>query len=325
MDAEFFGAPAWAWVQLCAAVFAISTAGVMFQQLPHVPPLLLASWRMQATALLLLAAGAASEWRVADGDVRAFKTVAQARVQRRIAPRRALRRVGRGASDHDAGAIPAPRVHHAALPRVRRARAVPPDVRRGARRRRAGVLRRRDGRVRPARRRTGDGHVARGRALVGSCVTSRGYMYKWAPEACGGGRRSPCTPDQSPPSRRCARPSCPTSWRTTRGYGGVPPGWAFSLSSHFLVTMYLALVPGARGSHGYNAVLKHISPLVVSTSLTMGAVAGERAGVRGGAGGRAGVANRGRGRHHRRVSRHRHCRGRRRADAVLLVRLADDH
>ena len=55
----------------------------------------------------------------------------------------------------------------------------------------------------------------------------------------------------------------------TRGSGGVL-GWAFSgFSSHFLVTMYLALVPGLVGHTGYNAVLKHISPLVVSTSLTM--------------------------------------------------------
>ena len=75
MDAEVFGAPAWVWAQLCAAVFAISTAGVAFQQLTNIPPLLLASWRMQATALLL-AVGAVREWRVASDDLRArwFKT-----------------------------------------------------------------------------------------------------------------------------------------------------------------------------------------------------------------------------------------------------------
>ena len=75
MDAEVFGAPAWVWAQLCAAVFAVSTAGVAFQQLTNIPPLLLASWRMQATALLL-AVGAVREWRVASDDLRAwwFKT-----------------------------------------------------------------------------------------------------------------------------------------------------------------------------------------------------------------------------------------------------------
>jgi drug/metabolite transporter (DMT)-like permease len=47
-------------------------------------------------------------------------------------------------------------------------------------------------------------------------------------------------------------------------------GWAFGgVAVNFFVTMYLAVVPGLVGHTGYNAVLKHISPLVVSTSLTM--------------------------------------------------------
>ena len=59
-----FGAPLWAWVQLAAAVLAISTAGIAFDRLPEVPPLRLASWRMQATSALLLV-GARREWRAA--------------------------------------------------------------------------------------------------------------------------------------------------------------------------------------------------------------------------------------------------------------------
>ena len=66
-----FGAPLWAWAQLAAAVLAISTAGIAFDRLPEVPPLRLASWRMQATSALLLV-GARREWRAADAPARAF-------------------------------------------------------------------------------------------------------------------------------------------------------------------------------------------------------------------------------------------------------------
>ena len=65
LERRAFGAPLWAWAQLAAAVLAISTAGVAFDRLPEVPPLRLASWRMQATSLVLLV-GAQREWRAAD-------------------------------------------------------------------------------------------------------------------------------------------------------------------------------------------------------------------------------------------------------------------
>ena len=71
LERRAFGAPLWAWAQLAAAVLAISTAGVAFDRLPEVPPLRLASWRMQATSAVLLV-GARREWRAADAPARAF-------------------------------------------------------------------------------------------------------------------------------------------------------------------------------------------------------------------------------------------------------------
>lgn len=71
LERSAFGAPLWAWAQLAAAVLAISTAGIAFDQLPEVPPLRLASWRMQATSAVLLV-GARREWRAADAPARAF-------------------------------------------------------------------------------------------------------------------------------------------------------------------------------------------------------------------------------------------------------------
>ena len=54
-----FGAPLSAWAQLALAVLAVSTAGVAFGALPAVPPLALASWRMQSTSAIL----AVGAWR----------------------------------------------------------------------------------------------------------------------------------------------------------------------------------------------------------------------------------------------------------------------
>ena len=71
LERRAFGAPLWAWAQLAAAVLAISTAGIAFDRLPEVPPLRLASWRMQATSAVLLV-GARREWRAADAPARAF-------------------------------------------------------------------------------------------------------------------------------------------------------------------------------------------------------------------------------------------------------------
>ena len=46
--------PAAAWLILAVAVIAVSSAGIVLQQMSEVPPILRASWRMQGTALILL-------------------------------------------------------------------------------------------------------------------------------------------------------------------------------------------------------------------------------------------------------------------------------
>ena len=45
--------PNWVWLLLVAAVFGVSSAGALFQQVDDVPPLLRASWRLQLTAIVL--------------------------------------------------------------------------------------------------------------------------------------------------------------------------------------------------------------------------------------------------------------------------------
>ena len=46
--------PAHAWVILGVAVLAVSSAGAIFMLMSDVTPLLRASWRLQATSLILL-------------------------------------------------------------------------------------------------------------------------------------------------------------------------------------------------------------------------------------------------------------------------------
>ncbi len=46
--------PAVAWLTLSVAVLAVSSAGIVLQEMSDVPPILRASWRMQGTALVLL-------------------------------------------------------------------------------------------------------------------------------------------------------------------------------------------------------------------------------------------------------------------------------
>ena len=45
--------PAWVWALLVCAVFGVSSAGALFQQVDEIPPLLRASWRLQLTSLVL--------------------------------------------------------------------------------------------------------------------------------------------------------------------------------------------------------------------------------------------------------------------------------
>ena len=45
--------PKWVWILLVGAVFGVSSAGALFQQVDDVPPLLKASWRLQLTSIVL--------------------------------------------------------------------------------------------------------------------------------------------------------------------------------------------------------------------------------------------------------------------------------
>ena len=47
-------APIFAWVILAVSILAVSSAGAVFQMISSVPPLLKASWRLQATSVILL-------------------------------------------------------------------------------------------------------------------------------------------------------------------------------------------------------------------------------------------------------------------------------
>jgi len=54
--------PNWVWILLVGAVFGVSSAGALFQQVDEVPPLLRASWRLQLTSIVL-APLALIQWR----------------------------------------------------------------------------------------------------------------------------------------------------------------------------------------------------------------------------------------------------------------------
>jgi drug/metabolite transporter (DMT)-like permease len=84
LDLDVLGAvrpptPAWAWGVLALAVCAVSSAAAVFSLMGDVPPLTLAAWRLQLTAVLL-SAGAAAEARAlphaARADTRSPRTLA---------------------------------------------------------------------------------------------------------------------------------------------------------------------------------------------------------------------------------------------------------
>ena len=61
--------PPWVWLLLAAAVCGVSSAGALFQHVDEVPPVLRASWRLQLTALVL-APLALYQWRGASTELR---------------------------------------------------------------------------------------------------------------------------------------------------------------------------------------------------------------------------------------------------------------
>lgn len=48
--------PIWTWFLLAASILAVSSAGAIFETMSEVPSLLLSSWRLQATSIILIAA-----------------------------------------------------------------------------------------------------------------------------------------------------------------------------------------------------------------------------------------------------------------------------
>jgi len=62
-------APTSAWIILSIAVLAVSSAGVVLQEMSDVPPILRAAWRMQGTALVLLPGFLFQAYRSSDLDI----------------------------------------------------------------------------------------------------------------------------------------------------------------------------------------------------------------------------------------------------------------
>ena len=62
--------PTWVWFLLVGAVFGVSSAGSLFQQMDEIPPLLRASWRLQLTSIVL-APFAIYQWLNVKGEVKA--------------------------------------------------------------------------------------------------------------------------------------------------------------------------------------------------------------------------------------------------------------
>ena len=61
--------PASAWLTLSVAVLAVSSGGIVLQEMSEIPPLLRASWRMQGTALVLLPGFLYQSYRASDFEI----------------------------------------------------------------------------------------------------------------------------------------------------------------------------------------------------------------------------------------------------------------
>ena len=278
LERSAFGAPLWAWAQLAAAVLAISTAGIAFDQLPEVPPLRLASWRMQATSAVLLV-GARREWRAADAPARDFA------LRRDTLAKLAVSGVCLGVHfGLWVAGLQSTSLSHSlllvsctplflAFGALALGFAVSRGELAGAALGVAGVAlvafdRRRATNL---ERVTWQGDVL----SLGAAVAIIGYMH------IGSELR------KTMPLFLYAFPVTATSAAFLSFAAvvvGEPTsseawlldvfGWALAsppsrLLRRFAVVSYLALGPGLIGHTGYNAVLRHVTPLVVSTALTL--------------------------------------------------------
>ena len=278
LERRAFGAPLWAWAQLAAAVLAISTAGVAFDRLPEVPPLRLASWRMQATSAVLLV-GARREWRAADAPARAFALRRDTLAQLAVSGMCLGAHFGLWVAGLQSTSLSHSLLLVSCTPLFLAfgASALGFAVSRGelagAALGVAGVAlvafdRRRATNL---ERVTWQGDVL----SLGAAVAIIGYMH------IGAELR------QTMPLFLYAFPVTATSAAFLSFAAvvvGEPTsseawlldvfGWALAsppsrLLRRFAVVSYLALGPGLIGHTGYNAVLRHVTPLVVSTALTL--------------------------------------------------------
>ena len=278
LERRAFGAPLWAWAQLAAAVLAISTAGIAFDRLPEVPPLRLASWRMQATSAVLLV-GARREWRAADAPARAFALRRDTLAQLAVSGMCLGAHFGLWVAGLQSTSLSHSLLLVSCTPLFLAfgASALGFAVSRGEL---AGAALGVAGVALvafDARRASGLERVTwQGDVLsLGAAVAIIGYMH------IGAELR------QTMPLFLYAFPVTATSAAFLSFAAvvvGEPTsseawlldvfGWALAsppsrLLRRFAVVSYLALGPGLIGHTGYNAVLRHVTPLVVSTALTL--------------------------------------------------------
>ena len=278
LERRAFGAPLWAWAQLAAAVLAISTAGVAFDRLPEVPPLRLASWRMQATSAVLLV-GARREWRAADAPARAFALRRDTLAQLAVSGMCLGAHFGLWVAGLQSTSLSHSLLLVSCTPLFLAfgASALGFAVSRGelagAALGVAGVAlvafdRRRATNL---ERVTWQGDVL----SLGAAVAIIGYMHIGAELR----QTMPLFLYAFPVTAMSAaflsvaavvvgEPTSSEAWLLDVF------GWALAsppsrLLRRFAVVSYLALGPGLIGHTGYNAVLRHVTPLVVSTALTL--------------------------------------------------------
>ena len=278
LERRAFGAPLWAWAQLAAAVLAISTAGVAFDRLPEVPPLRLASWRMQATSAVLLV-GARREWRAADAPARAFALRRDTLAQLAVSGMCLGAHFGLWVAGLQSTSLSHSLLLVSCTPLFLAfgASALGFAVSRGelagAALGVAGVAlvafdRRRATNL---ERVTWQGDVL----SLGAAVAIIGYMHIGAELR----KTMPLFLYAFPVTAMSAaflsvaavvvgEPTSSEAWLLDVF------GWALAsppsrLLRRFAVVSYLALGPGLIGHTGYNAVLRHVTPLVVSTALTL--------------------------------------------------------
>ena len=278
LERRAFGAPLWAWAQLAAAVLAISTAGVAFDRLPEVPPLRLASWRMQATSAVLLV-GARREWRAADAPARAFALRRDTLAQLAVSGTCLGAHFGLWVAGLQSTSLSHSLLLVSCTPLFLAfgASALGFAVSRGEL---AGAALGVAGVALVAfdkRRATNLERVTwQGDVLsLGAAVAIIGYMhigaelrktmplflYAFPVTAMSAAFLSVAAVVVGEPTSSEARLLDVFGWALAS-----PPS---RLLRRFAVVTYLALGPGLIGHTGYNAVLRHVTPLVVSTALTL--------------------------------------------------------